>query len=54
MQHLLTTQIFLLLKLSNVRIFPLAAVQVKKETLEGAFYILFQGKEWLPLPVKVL
>ena len=33
----ITTHIFLFLRLSNVRIFPLAAIQVKKPTLEGAF-----------------
>ena len=32
----ITTHIFLFLRLSNVRVFPLAAVQVKKET-QGAF-----------------
>ena len=37
MQRQLMTDIFLFLRLSNVRIFPLVAVQVKKATLEGAF-----------------
>ena len=45
-QHLLTMQIFLFVRLSKVRILPLTIVQVKKATLVGAFtfQILFQGK----------
>lgn len=37
LNEVIMTHIFLFLRLSNVRIFPLVAVQVKKPTLEGAF-----------------